>query len=78
MVWEALNKAVEKDDEILNMVMEIGSPFEVWSTLIKITAKTNNDEATYRVKKDFEALIIGSNEKVGEYFARVKVLRAET
>ena len=46
----------------------------MWSTLIKIRAKTYNDEATYRVKKDFEALIIGSNEKVGEYFVRVKVL----
>ena len=65
MFWEVLSNAVEKDDVILNMVMEIGLPSEAWRALIKMTVETN-DEATYRVKKNFEALLIGSNEKVGE------------
>ena len=79
MVWEALKKAVEKNDEILNMTLETCSPSEAWSALTKMATETNG-EVIYRVEKDFEALLVQSNENVGEYFARVKVLifRAKT
>ena len=30
MVWEAFNKALEKDDTILNRIMGIGSPSKAW------------------------------------------------
>ena len=49
IVWEAFNKAVEKDDVILGMVMEIGFPSEAGRALLKMAAETNY-AATYRVK----------------------------
>ena len=42
MVSKALNKAVEKDHVILNMVMEIGPLSEAWRSLIKMAAETND------------------------------------
>ena len=57
MVWEALNKAVEKAYVILSMVMEIGTRSEAWRALIKMAAEMN-DAATYRIKEDMEVLLI--------------------
>ena len=51
MVWEARNKAVEKDHVMLSMVMEIDSPSEAWRTQVKMAVETN-DAATYQAKKD--------------------------
>ena len=41
MLWKTLNKAIEKDDVILNMDMEIGPPSQAWRALIKRIAETN-------------------------------------
>ena len=37
-VWQSLTKALEKEPEIMKMVMKIGSPSEAWRTLSKIAA----------------------------------------
>ena len=51
MVWEALNKAFEKDDAILSMAKEIGFPSEAWRALVKIDAETNDAAAPNEQKK---------------------------
>ena len=72
-VWQSLTKALEKEPEIMKMVMEIGSPSEAWSALSKIAAETE-DDAYDRAKREFETLEMGANETVSEYFARVKIV----
>ena len=72
-VWQSLTKALEKEPEIMKMVMEIGSPSEAWSALSKIVAETE-DDAYDRAKREFETLEMGANETVSEYFARVKIV----
>ena len=72
LVLGSLNSVVEKDDVIRRMVMKIGSPSEAVRVLVKMAAKTN-DAVAYRVKNNLEALLIESNEKVRQYFARVNV-----
>ncbi|CAM9590510.1 unnamed protein product [Ascophyllum nodosum] len=71
--WLALTKALEKEEEIMEMVMGIGSPSEAWRTLTKIASATQ-EEAYDRAKREFESLGIGVNEPVAEYFARVHVI----
>ena len=34
--WQALTKALEKDEEMLKMVLDIGYPSEAWRALAKI------------------------------------------
>ena len=55
------------------MVMEIGSPLEVWRALKKIAVETE-DDAYDRTKREFETLEIGDNKTVSEYFARVNII----
>ncbi|CAN0411880.1 unnamed protein product, partial [Ascophyllum nodosum] len=70
--WQTLTKALEKEKEIMETVIDIGSLFEAWRALTKITAETK--EAAYdRAKREFETLEIGVRESVAEYFARVHV-----
>ena len=49
-VWQSLTKALEKEPDIMKMVMEIGSPSEAWRALSKITAETEDD--AYDRRKD--------------------------
>ena len=42
-VWQSLTKALEKEPEIMKMVLEIGSPSEAWRALPKIADKTEDD-----------------------------------
>ena len=72
-VWQSLTKALEKEPEILKMVMKIGSPSEAWRALSKIAAETE-DDAYDRAKREFETLEMGANETVSEYFARVNIV----
>ena len=72
-VWQSLTKALEKEPEIMKMVMEIGSPSEAWRALSKIAAETE-DDAYDRAKRELETLEIGANETVSEYFARVNIV----
>ena len=72
MVWEALNKAVEKDNVILSTVTEIDPPSKAWCALVKMAAKPQ-DAASERVKEELKGLELGSTKNVGEYFDRVNV-----
>ena len=72
-VWQSLTKALEKEPEMMKMVMEIGSPSEAWRALAKIAAETE-DDAYNRTKREFETLEMGSNETVSEYFAHVNIV----
>ena len=71
--WQALPKALEKEEEIMKMLVDIGSLSEAWRALTKIASGTK--EAAYdRAKREFETLEIGVRESVAEYFARVHVI----
>ncbi|CAN0076203.1 unnamed protein product, partial [Ascophyllum nodosum] len=72
-VWQSLTKAVEKETEIMKMVLEIDSPSEAWRALSKIADETE-DVAYDRAKREFETLEMGVNESVTEYFARVNIV----
>ena len=44
-VWQSLTKALEKEPEIMKMVLEIGSPSEAWRALSRIADET--EDVTY-------------------------------
>ena len=71
--WQALTKALEKEAEIMKMVIDIGFPSEAWRALTKISAETE-EVAYYRAKREFETLEIGVRESVAAYFARMHVI----
>ena len=75
-VWQSLTKALEKEPEVMKMVMEIGSPSEAWRALKKIAVETE-DDAHDRTKREFETLQMGDSETVSEYFARVNIILME-
>ena len=50
-VWQSLTKALEKEPEIMKMVLEIGSPSETWRPLSKI-ADEAEDDAYDRAKEN--------------------------
>ena len=70
-VWQSLTKALEKEQEVMMMVMKIGSPSVACRALKKMAAETE-DEAHNRTKREFETLQIEDSETVSEYFARVR------
>ena len=71
--WQALTKALEKEEEIMKMLVDTESLSEAWRALTKIASGTK--EAAYdRAKREFETLEIGVRESVAEYFARVHVI----
>ena len=72
-LWQSLTKALEKEPEMMKMVLEIGSLSEAWRALSKIADETE-DDAYDRAKREFETLEIGANESVSEYFARVNIV----
>ena len=42
-VWQTLTKALEREPEIMKMVMKIGFPSEAWRALKKIAVETEDD-----------------------------------
>ena len=76
-MWQSLTKALEKESEIINMVLVIGPPSEAWHALSKIADETE-DDAYDRAKREFETLGIRANESVSEYFAARKHRSNET
>ena len=66
-VWQSLTKALERGQEMMNMVIEIGSPSEAWRALQKIAVETE-DGAYDRPKREFETLEMGANETVFRVF----------
>ena len=56
-VWQALTKALEKEAEIMIMVMDIGPTSSAWRALTKTAAEA--EEVAYdRSKRDFDTLEI--------------------
>ena len=72
-VWQSLMKALEKEQEVMKMVMEIDSPSVAWRALKKMADETE-DDAHDRAKREFETLQMGDSESVSEYFARVNII----
>ena len=72
-VWQSLTKALEREQEVMKMVMEIGSPSVAWRALEKMADETE-DDAHDRAKREFETLQMGNSESVSEYFARVNII----
>ena len=72
-VWQSLTKALEKEQEVMKMVMEIYSPSVAWRALKKMANETE-DDAHDRAKREFETLQMGDSESVSEYFARVNTI----
>ena len=72
-VWQSLTKALEKEQEVMKMVMKIGSPSVAWRALKKMADETE-DDAHDRAKREFETLQMGNSESVSEYFARVNII----
>ena len=70
---QSLKKALEKEQEVMKMVMEIGSPSVAWRALKKMAVETE-DDAHDRAKRKFETLQMGDSETVSEYFARVNII----
>ena len=62
--WQALTKALEKEKEITEMVIDTGSLSEAWRALTKIAAETQ-EAAHDRAKKEFE-----SRDSVVQWFGR--------
>ena len=71
--WQAPTKALEKEEEMLEMVLDIGSPSEAWCVLAKM-ADESEEVAYDRTKREFETLEIGVSKSVAEYFARVHIV----
>ena len=68
-----LTKAVERNDGVLSMEIEVGSPCKAWRALVKKASETKgagSDEA----KRELKGLEIYSNTTIREYIARVNVL----
>ena len=72
-VWQSLKKALEKEQEVLKLVMEIGSPSVAWRALKKMVGETE-DDAHDRAKREFETLHMDDSESVSEHFARVNII----
>ncbi|CAM9618834.1 unnamed protein product, partial [Ascophyllum nodosum] len=72
-VWQSLTKALEKEQEVMKMVMEIGLPSVAWRALKKMADETE-DDAHDRAKREFETLQMEDSETVSEYFARVNII----
>ena len=72
-VWQSLTKVLEKEPEIMKMVLEIDSPSEAWRALSTIADETE-DDAYDRAKREFKTLETGANESVSDYFARVNIV----
>ena len=72
-MWESLTKALEKEQEVLKLVMEIECPSVTWRALKKMVGETE-DDAHDRAKREFETLQMDDSESVSEYFARVNII----
>ena len=74
--WQSLTKALEKEQELLKMVIRIGSISEAWRALTKI-ANASEEVECDRAKREFETLEMDASESVAEFFTRVHVILME-
>ena len=72
-VWQSLTRALEKEQEVMKTVMEIGSPSVAWRALKKMAVETE-DDAHDRAKREFETLQMEDSESISEHFARVNII----
>ena len=72
-VWQSLTKALEKEEKVMKLVVEIGSSSVAWRALKKMVGETE-DDAHDRAKREFETLQMDNSESVSEYFARVNII----
>ena len=72
-VWQSLTKALEKEEKVMKLVVEIGSPSVAWRALKKMVGEAEED-AHDRAKREFETLQMDDSESVSEYFARVNII----
>ena len=70
--WQSLTKALEKKQELLKMVIRIGSISEAWRALTK-TANASKEVGYDRAKREFETLEMDASESVAEFFTRVHI-----
>ena len=74
--WQSPTKALKKEQELLNMVIRIGSISEAWRALTKIA--NASEEVEYdRAKREFETLEMDASESVAEFFTRVHIIPME-
>ena len=74
--WQSLTKALEKEQELLKMVIRIGSISEAWRALTKIA--NASEEVEYgRAKHEFETLEMDASEPVAEFITRVHTILME-
>ena len=74
--WQPLTKALEKEQELLKMVIRIGSTSEAWRALTKI-ANASEEVECDRAKREFETLEMDASESVAEFFTRVHIILME-
>ena len=74
--WQPLTKALEKEQELLKMVIRIGSISEAWRALTKI-ANASEEVECDRAKREFETLEMDASESVAEFFTRVHIILME-
>ena len=75
-VWNALNKAVEKDNVISTMVIRAKSPSDAWKLLTSMVESDDSDLAVESAKKEFNGLEMNIGETAREYITRAKGLAA--
>ena len=64
--WQALTKAVEKEKEIMEMVIDIGSLSKAWRVLTKIATETQ--QTAYGIgKREFKSLETEVNKPIPPY-----------
>ena len=70
LAWEMTTEATEKEEKILDVVMDIRHPSGVWRSFTQMAAQMQ-DTAYNRAKNELELLEIRASETVAECFARV-------
>ena len=73
-VWNALNKAVERDRSISTMVMRAKTPSDAWTLLKGMVESDDSDIACESAKKEFNNLKMIVGESAREYITRAKGL----
>lgn len=73
-MWNALNKAVERDIFILDIVMNRSSPSQAWIFLTSMVEDEHGIHDKENTENMFEVLTMIVGENAREYVARAKGL----
>lgn len=69
--WSGLTRSLERDQALLDLVVNAGSPSEAWKALEGLAGLETNEAAAERTKRDFEKLEMKEVESVRSYFIKV-------